>query len=81
MADGQIRGSVADLRSRIEATIRMLKHANGEYAEMLEQNLRIYRMDLERAIALTAGATLCGHCEQAVSEGETMHAVCRRTGE
>ena len=59
MSDGQKRGSVADLRQRIEGTLATLKWANGEYAEMLEQNLRLYRMDLERALALTAGSTLC----------------------
>jgi hypothetical protein len=32
MADGQQRGSVANLRQRIEGTLACLKHANGEYA-------------------------------------------------
>jgi len=52
--------TVEQLQRRIRATLLLLSRgANGEYAEMLEQNLRIYRMDLERAIALTAGSTLC----------------------
>ena len=29
--------------------------------------------------ALAAGCATCGHCEQDVAEGESMHAVCRAT--
>jgi hypothetical protein len=57
--DGAIRGSVADLAGRIDACLACLVHANGEYRLQREQDLAIYRAQLERALALTAGAALC----------------------
>ena len=37
--------------------------------------------DVAERNALTAGSATCGHCEQDVAEGESMHAVCRATSQ
>jgi hypothetical protein len=45
--------------ARIERCYAQLERANGEYAEMLEQNIRDYQQQIQRLIALTAGSALC----------------------
>lgn len=72
--------TVEQYAARIERCYALLERGvNGEYAEQLEQDIRCYQQQIARVIALTAGVATCGHCEQAVGEGETTHAVCRAT--
>jgi hypothetical protein len=50
---------VAELQDRIAKTHAKLAWANGEYAMQLGMDLRVYRIQLADAIALTAGSALC----------------------